>query len=173
MLRQVALFSMRDFSGAVIMPNPRARWSVVNAHDVLKYGREIKMANVWELPFSPIMAIKITDDTTTEMVAEASVAGARVGKVYPRGTTTHSHDGVSDLRRRSEIFQAMEKLGMILSIHAEDPSVYHEDREATFIEKHLAWVVFNFPRLRVGQTAFFYLPRQFVVVLYRYGGIAR
>ena len=149
MLRQVALFSMRDFSGAVIMPNPSARWSVLTAADIFKYRDEVAAANRWELPFSPVMAIKVTDDTTPEIVTAASVAGARVGKVYPKGSTTHSNDGVSDFRARKRVFRAMERLGMILSIHGEKPGVYHEDREEEFFRAHFTWLCESFPTLKI------------------------
>jgi len=88
---------------------------------------------------------------TAQMICEAAEAGVRAVKLYPTGATTNSQDGV-DLSRLKEmaenlVFDAMADHGMVLCIHAEQPSQPVFDREPyviPFIEALLTWV----PRLK-------------------------
>jgi dihydroorotase len=72
-------------------------------------------------------------------------------KLYPAGATTHSEDGVTDVRRIEGVLSRMAELGMVLEVHGEvtDPAVDIFDREARFIERVLAPLTERTPGLRV------------------------
>jgi dihydroorotase len=72
-------------------------------------------------------------------------------KLYPANATTNSAAGVSDIRRLDRVFATLERIGLPLLIHGEvtDPEVDVFDREAVFIERHLAPLLDRHPGLRV------------------------
>ena len=71
-----------------------------------------------------IVPLYLTEDTQDHHILEASMRyNVKSCKLYPRGATTGSQDGVSleHLERLDKTFQKMADRHMILSIHAEDP----------------------------------------------------
>jgi dihydroorotase len=81
----------------------------------------------------------------------ARAAGVRAVKLYPAGATTHSDDGVTDLRRLAPTIEALQREGLLLLVHGEvtDPEVDIFDREAVFIERVLQPLRRDFPGLKV------------------------
>ncbi|MCF7845522.1 MAG: dihydroorotase [Candidatus Pacebacteria bacterium] len=154
LLEEVLPFTVRYASRAVVMPNIRPR-SIITIDNLISYCKEIDSAldkiKDGEL-FEPIVAIEIRDNTTPEMIEEASSIGVLAGKVYPIGTTTNSDEGLRDFDSKStlEIFRTMEKVGMILLIHGEesDPNIMVTKREEAFLPRiwHLA---VRFPQLKI------------------------
>ena len=72
-------------------------------------------------------------------------------KYYPAGATTNSDSGVTSLDRVYPVLAAMEKRGMVLSLHGEvtDADVDMFDRERVFVDTLLARIVRDFPGLKV------------------------
>ena len=72
-------------------------------------------------------------------------------KYYPASATTNSDSGVTALAHAYPALAAMEKQGMVLSLHGEvtDPDVDVFDRERVFVERHLTQIVRDFPELKV------------------------
>jgi len=72
-------------------------------------------------------------------------------KWYPRGVTTNSSEGVSEIEACHTLLEAMQELGVTLSIHGEvnDPLVDIFDREKTFIRSTLLPLLERFPALRM------------------------
>jgi dihydroorotase len=138
----------------IAMPNTRPR-AILTGKDVMLYRDEIRRV-LDGLPnrpsFEPLMTIEIKDNTTPEMVIEARRAGAIAGKVYPRGVTTNSDEGLYDFSAESiaETFRAMQHTGMLLLLHGE------LDLEETLVTKReevflpTLWrLVKNFPDLKI------------------------
>lgn len=126
---------------------PNTDQPISDADTLSRYRSEILSANRW--PFEPLMTIKITGQTTYDIVLKASEAGAVAGKLYPRGVTTNSADGVEDIAELDQAFAAMSSVDMVLCIHSEKPGVFCLDREAAFLRDILPRIVSSFPRLRI------------------------
>jgi dihydroorotase len=98
------------------------------------------------------MTLYLTDQTTGAEIAGARASGiVQAIKYYPAGATTHSDAGVTALANVYPALAAMEKHGVVLSLHGEvtDPDVDIFDREQAFIERHLIQIVRDFPELRI------------------------
>ena len=138
------------FARAVVMPNLSP--PVITTAAALAYRERILAARPADAAFEPLMTLYLTDATPPEEVRRARESGAVVGlKLYPAGATTHSDQGVTDIRRCEPALAAAEECGLVLQVHGEvtDPAVDVFDREKVFIERVLAPLVERFPRLKV------------------------
>lgn len=148
-LKDVLPHTVKQFGRAIAMPNTKP--PVLTGKDANNYRNEIrKNCPFFERnEFEPLMTIKITDGTNTEMVREASKYGVVAGKVYPVGVTTNSEDGVSDFRSMYPVFAEMQKQGMLLLLHGEVPApCFCMDREKEFLDT-LYDLFKYFPSLRI------------------------
>lgn len=156
MLTAVLPLTAAHFARAIAMPNLKD--PVLTAADAARYEEEI-MLNLMmttgpDAPrikeFKPLMTIQITESTTPEMIREARAIGVLAGKVYPRGRTTNSDNGVLDYKKLAPVYQAMSDCGMRLLLHGESPDPESEvlDREHDFLET-LEWISANFPNLMI------------------------
>src|SRR5437868_3299038 len=150
MLGAVAAATARAFARAIVMPNLRP--PVTTTAAAKAYRERILAALPNGTRFEPLMTLYLTDQTTGAEIAAARASGiVQAIKYYPAGATTHSDAGVTALANVYPALAAMEKHGVVLSLHGEvtDPDVDIFDREQTFIERHLAHIVRDFPELRV------------------------
>jgi len=150
MLGAVAAATARAFARAIVMPNLRP--PVTTTAAATAYRERILAALPSGTAFEPLMTLYLTDQTTGAEIAAARASGiVQAIKYYPAGATTHSDAGVTALANVYPALAAMEKHGVVLSLHGEvtDPDVDIFDREQTFIERHLAHIVRDFPELRV------------------------
>jgi len=125
------------FGRAVVMPNLKP--PVTTAAAAMAYRQRIIGALPPDVGFEPLMTLYLTDVTPSEEVRRASEAGIVAFKLYPAGATTNSDAGVTDLDRVGATIEAMEDVGMVLSVHGEvtDPGVDIFDREKAFIDEVL------------------------------------
>jgi dihydroorotase len=147
LLRAVLPHTARQFKRAVIMPNTAQ--PILNGTDLCAYRTEIlEAAN--GCGFQPLMTIQIVEDTMPHTVVEARNAGAVAGKIYPRGMTTNSANGVSNYKAIYPTLAAMEECGMLALFHGEspDPEVFCLDREVEFL-KILRDMARTFPHLKI------------------------
>jgi len=144
-LNSVVAFTVQQFNGAVVMPNTSP--PILTALDVSRYKKEILDRTSF---FEPLMTIQINEKTTPEIVEEAKRVGAVAGKVYPKGVTTNSQNGVTDFRAIYPALEKMQKLGMLLLLHGEDPweKITCLDREKVFLPT-LYGIVNDFPKLKI------------------------
>lgn len=147
MLKHVVPYTSRVFRRAMVMPNTTP--PILNASDVVRYRQEIVDAAGTE-KFKPLMTIKLAASTIPTIIKEAAGTGVVAVKLYPEGVTTNSEDGIKldDLERLHPVFDAMQKFGIILSIHGEVPDEYVMDREHIFLYTFQK-IISQFPRLRV------------------------
>lgn len=149
-LAAVMPFTARQFGRALVMPNLKPPITTVAA--AADYRDRILQAAPAEAKFSPLMALYLTDGTTTDEVNRvADSEFVHAFKYYPAGATTNSDSGVTNLAKVYRAFEAMQRLGVVLCIHGEvtDPSTDVFDREALFVEGSLAQIVRDFPALKV------------------------
>ena len=138
------------FGRAIIMPNLRPPVSTTEA--AAAYRTRILGALRKGSGFEPLMTLYLTDNTSPAEIAKAKASGfIHAVKYYPAGATTNSDSGVTKLERAHKALAAMEKHGVILSVHGEvvDPDVDMFDRERMFVERSLAAIVRDFPGLKV------------------------
>ena len=98
------------------------------------------------------MTLYLTDNTPAAEIRKARESGiVHALKLYPAGATTNSDAGVTDPAKVTAALETMAELGMPLLVHGEvtDPDIDVFDREAVFIERHLAPVVARHPSLKV------------------------
>ena len=138
------------FARAIIMPNLRP--PVTTTEAALRYRERILRALPSGSRFRPLMTLYLTDNTEPAEIAKAKVSGVvHAVKYYPAGATTNSDSGVTALERAYPALAAMEKHGLVLSLHGETPNrdVDIFDRERVFVERSLAPIVRDFPALRI------------------------
>lgn len=102
--------------------------------------------------FEPLMTLYLTDNTAPAEIARAKASGfIHAVKYYPAGATTNSASGVTALARAYPALAAMERQGIVLSVHGEvtDADIDIFDRERVFLERSLASIVRDFPGLRI------------------------
>ncbi len=128
----LAAYARREafwFGRAMVMPNTLP--AVSSARAIEAYRREIEAAAGGD--FRALMTFKILPGMRGDEVAACVAAGAIAGKYYPAGATTNSADGLSSPELAEEALFAMESLGTVLSVHAEDPSAPVFEREEAFL----------------------------------------
>jgi dihydroorotase len=140
----------RVFGRAIVMPNLRPPVTTVAA--ALAYRDRIVAAAGPSSRFAPLMTLYLTDNTRPEEIAKAKASGAIAAvKVYPAGATTNSDAGVTSIDKARGAIAAIEEHGLVLSLHGEvtDPDVDVYDRERVYVERTLARLVRDFPKLRI------------------------
>ncbi len=144
MLKAVAPYSAKGFCGGIVMPNLTP--PISSALQAKAYKKRIQEI----VPnFYPICAIYLTDEMNEQSLKECLDAGFRILKLYPKGSTTGSQSGITNIidKKILDLFEIAQDLGMILSIHGESNGFVME-REYEFGEifKNLAS---TFPNLKI------------------------
>jgi len=146
MLGPVVRETARWFDRALVMPNTTPP---VTTPELLRaYRREIEAELDPGSRFRPLLTFKLVSALRPDDLEPLRDAGAVGGKLYPQGVTTNSADGVTDVEALYPLFQAMQELGLVLEIHAEEPGAFSLDRERAFLPR-IERIVARFPRLRV------------------------
>jgi len=149
-LASVAPHTARQFGRAIIMPNLVP--PVTTTAQALAYRKRILAALPAGSDFEPLMTLYLTDNTPPEEIRRAKESGfVQALKLYPAGATTNSDAGVTDLAKVTAALETMAELGLPLLVHGEvtDPDIDVFDREAVFIDRHLAPVRARFAGLKV------------------------
>lgn len=143
-LRSVLPFSARYFSGALAMPNLKT--PITNTQLALAYKEQIFHTS--PDPFTPFLSIFLTPNLSSEELIQAKQAGIKILKLYPKGSTTGSEEGVAEILNDEtlRLFELAQDLGFILSIHGESGGFCME-REYEFLSifKRIAQ---DFPHLK-------------------------
>jgi len=150
LLRLVVPDTARRFSRAIIMPNLNP--PVTTTGQARQYRDRILAAVPAGFDFQPLMTLYLTEETTPNEIATAAGSGLVHGvKWYPAGATTNAQYGVRSISNCFPVLDAMQEHGLPLLVHAEttDPAVDTFDREAVFIDRHLAGVIDRFTNLKV------------------------
>lgn len=149
-LRCTAPHSAKQFARAIVMPNLRPPVTTVDL--ALAYRKTIMDALPPSLSFNPLMALYLTDATSTEEIRRVAENKHTIAfKLYPAGATTNSESGVTDINKIFPILSEMEKQDVPLLVHGEvtDSDIDIFDREKIFIDRHLKPIIETFPALRV------------------------
>src|SRR5689334_2494453 len=138
------------FARAIVMPNLRPPVTTVAA--AAAYRERISASLPANTRFTPLMTLYLTDNTSPAEIAAARRSGfVHAVKYYPAGATTNSDSGVTAIERVYPALAAMEREGVVLSVHGEvtagDVDIF--DRERVFVDTLLARIVRDFPGLRI------------------------
>ena len=142
--------SARHMGRAIVMPNLKP--PVTTVEQALQYRERILAHVPSGSSFTPLMTLYLTDQTSPEEIRVATETGVIPAvKLYPAGATTNSASGVTDIRGRYPVFEAMQEVGMKLLVHGEvtEDAVDIFDRERAFLTEFLADIAADFPRLRI------------------------
>jgi len=149
-MKSVLPHTARRFARAIVMPNLKPPVTTVEAARV--YRDRILAALPPGMRFEPLMTLYLTDNTPPAEIALAKQSGfVHAVKYYPAGATTNSDSGVTDMHKAYPAIAAMEEHGVPLLLHGEvtDAEVDVFDREAAFIDRHLARLMKDFPDLKI------------------------
>lgn len=156
-LKTTVAHAAQSFNRVMCMPNLVP--PVKTASDAIAYRERIMAAlQASDLPqarkdaFDPRMTLYLTDHTTAEDIAAAARSGlVQAVKLYPAGATTNSADGVTDINKCVDIFDALEKYNLPLLIHGEVTASHVDifDREKRFLEEVLSQIIAKFPELKI------------------------
>ena len=138
------------FARAIVMPNLQP--PVTTVEHARAYRERILAALPPGASFEPLMTLYLTDVTPPAEIARVKASGfVHALKYYPAGATTNSQSGVTDLKHIYPVLAAMEEHDVPLLLHGEvtHAEVDVFDREAVFIDRHLASLVRTFPALRM------------------------
>ena len=136
-LEMLIIFQLQQFARAIAMPNLPKR--IRSGKDAMIYkSRIMEHAQRLGYPdFELVMTLYLTENTTPEMIRQAWEAGVRAAKVYPKGATTESDDGIVDYDNANfhACLDEMTLVGMLCLIHCEvpDESIDPQDREQLFM----------------------------------------
>jgi dihydroorotase len=150
MLQAVAAATARQFARAIVMPNLSPPVTTVAA--AAAYRQRIKAALPDGCAFQPLMTAYLTDSIDPAEIERGFSAGVWTAcKLYPANATTNSAAGVSAIEAITPVIATLERIGMPLLIHGEVTSAEIDifDREAVFIERHLAPLLQRHPGLKV------------------------
>lgn len=143
LLKKYAKTVAREFGRILVMPNTVP--PISSAEAIENYRREIQAAAP---ELGTLMTFKLNAKYTAENLKQMKLAGAVAGKYYPAGVTTNSEDGVSNFESVLPVVAEMERLGLVLCVHGEEPSAFCLDREREFIHR-VEFLAKEFPRLKI------------------------
>lgn len=136
-----------QFGRAIIMPNTVP--AMTSASAIADYKKQIlEAAAPVRADFEPLMTFKLNPNYTEQNLRDMMDVGVVAGKYYPAGVTTNSQDGISDFEGIFPVVAMMEKLGLVLCVHGEEPGEFCLDREPAFI-KRVETLATKFPKLKI------------------------
>jgi dihydroorotase len=127
------------------LPMPNTQPPLADADSLRAYAASVRAAAPC---LDLVLSFKLLPGMSAETVRALADEGARVGKYYPAGATTHSSDGIRAPGEIREALGAMEDAGLVLSIHGEDPAAPVLDRERAFLPV-VRDLLSAYPRLRI------------------------
>ena len=154
-LKAVLPDTARQFARAIVMPNlrpPVTTTALAGAYRAAILQALASNEFLGGITFEPLMTLYLTDKTSADEIKRAKASGFVHGvKLYPAGATTNSDAGVSSLAACAAALSAMEDVGLPLLIHGEvtDADIDVFDRERVFIERNMAMLLKNYPKLKI------------------------
>ena len=140
----------RQFARAIVMPNLSP--PVLKVSTAEDYYHHIMDHCPLHSDFKPLMTLYLANSTTVSDIEQAQASPfVYACKLYPKNSTTHAQQGVSNIKHMYPVLAAMEACCIPLLIHAEstqeDIDIF--DRESHFIEQQLSPLVQKFPKLKI------------------------
>jgi dihydroorotase len=119
--------------GAILLgPMPNTEDGLMNAHQVLAYHAPLPSYVLEGEQVVFLKIVQITEKTTMADIDACVAAGIMDAKVYPKGRTTESHNGVSHYMRILDVVRYAGAKGMRVHFHPEHPSAQYDNRDGEF-----------------------------------------
>lgn len=157
MLKRVVPYTAAACDIALGMPNLKP--PITTLGGLLDYRAEVLAeARAVNPEFRFLPTLYLTEELKPETVQAAYLYDglplAYAVKSYPRGATTNSADGVTDMRKVRRVLETMEKICMPLCLHGEvtewnGKRVPDYDRERIFVLEELPRLCRDHPDLRI------------------------
>ena len=152
LLKYTVPLATEQFKKVLVMPNTIP--PILTYCDALSYYNRIMKHVPQECKgtFKPLMTLYLTENTEISELIKSKESGLVVAcKLYPKGATTNSNNGVTDIKNIFPQLKKMEEIGLILCIHGEviDKTTDIFEREALFIKHQLPLIYNNFPSLKI------------------------
>ncbi len=150
MLARVLPYTARRFRRAIVMPNLDP--PVLTTADAEAYAARIRRCLPPDVDFEPLMTLYLSASTTPQEIERASRSkDVAAVKLYPKGATTNSAQGVAGLDALGPVLDALERFDLPLLVHGESTSPDCDvfDREREFLERSLIPLVERHAGLRV------------------------
>lgn len=148
-LKRTVPDTCKFFNRAIVMPNLSS--PITTAEAAIQYQSDILAHVPHHHAFTPLMTLYLTEGMSATDIKRAKESGIITAlKLYPKGATTHSHYGVTDIKKITPVLEAMQKYQLPLLIHgeiADDSDIF--DREKIFIDTALVQLLKNFPALKI------------------------
>jgi dihydroorotase len=151
MLAAVVEHTARWFRYGMVMPNLRPPVQTTAQADAYR-RRILNHVPAASSHFQPQMTLFVSHDLDLDDLGRGIEAGiVKAVKFYPPGATTNSDQAKGDLGEFDELFGRLVEWNTQLLVHAEStrPDVDLFDREAAFLDDHLAGVCARHPKLGV------------------------
>jgi dihydroorotase len=113
-------------------PMPNTEKGLMTARQVADYIDEAERSLPVGSTVRFIPIIQITERTEKKDIDACIEQGILDAKIYPKGRTTQSHNGVAHYARIIEIVHYAGKRGMRIHFHPEHPSAQYDNRDAEF-----------------------------------------
>jgi dihydroorotase len=115
--------------GNTVVPITTAKQALAYRESIMAIARKFSGGQFFE----PVVAIVLTEETTSDMIKEAIYSGFPFFKLYPKDMTTNSHHGIRDYEK---VMRACEPVSdmMIRLHHGElpEPNVEGPDKERAY-----------------------------------------
>ncbi|KAJ7068029.1 dihydroorotase [Mycena amicta] len=136
------------FTLAYVMPNLKP--PITTTALALEYKAQLQAIDP---SVDYLMSLYLSPDLTPDEIVKAKQAGIVGVKSYPRGVTTNSDGGIESYDMYYPVFEAMQRVDMVLNLHGEIPSdpatnTCVLNAESRFLP-HLHSLHKAFPRLRI------------------------
>jgi len=147
-LGPMLMATAQDFARALVMPNVHPP---LTSLELLQAYRDRMISLIPEkIAFTPYVTFYINESLRIEdLYAAKAFPYILGGKLYPKGATTNSEQGVQSIQALFPLFAAMQELDLVLQIHGEVTEGDIFAREALFIGTTLRQIAQNFPKLRM------------------------
>lgn len=140
-----AIRAVRAGGTARVMAMPNTDPPLTNGAEASAYAAQLTEQGA---DFTIHTTIKLTPQTTEADLRDAAQHKVLAVKQYPLGVTTNSDDGVADVGALYPLYEVMQDLDLVLSLHGEVPGVFVMDAEKAFLDTLLD-IHAKFPQLRI------------------------
>lgn len=148
LLQHTVPATARSFARALVMPNLKPPLTTLSAIEA--YRHRIIAQIPQALDFVPYMTFYLNESVTADDLLKSKAFPYLLGaKYYPAGATTNSEAGARSLKNLYPLLEVLQQTDRVLQIHGEVTQGDVFDREALFLEEHLAPLIRNFPKLRI------------------------
>lgn len=150
MLARVVPHTARVFGRAIVMPNLSP--PITTTEEAERYAERVRACVPSGVTFEPLMTLYLTESMTPAEIERAAASkDVHAVKLYPKGATTNSAEGVAGLDSVGPVLEAMEQHDLPLLVHGEaiDPESDVFDREQRFLDDTLIPLVERHPSLRI------------------------